>query len=133
DDALSFVYDGDEKTASLAKSRPYIPKWLASLRDFFRQDVIALVQKDAIEMKGLTQLLFEPETLPLLEKNVELVATLLSAKGLIPDRAKEVARQVVREVVDDVKKKLETQMRTAVLGALRRDPARAPHAPPNPD
>ena len=79
DDALSFVYG--ERSASLDRSRPYIPQWLATLRAFFRQDVVALVQKDAIEKKGLTQLLFEPETLPFLEKNVELVATLLSAKG----------------------------------------------------
>ncbi|MFS8065816.1 MAG: hypothetical protein ACMG6S_05520, partial [Byssovorax sp.] len=86
DEALSFVYE--EKSASLARSRPYIPKWLASLREFFRHDVVALVQKDAIEKKGLTQLLFEPETLPFLEKNVELVATLISAKGLIPDQAR---------------------------------------------
>jgi VWA domain-containing protein len=123
DEALSFVYESDQRSGSLAKSRPYIPKWLASLRDFFRQDVIALVQKDAIEMKGLTQLLFEPETLPLLEKNVELVATLLSAKGLIPDQAREMARQIVREVVEDVRKRLETSMRTAILGAVRRDRA----------
>jgi uncharacterized protein with von Willebrand factor type A (vWA) domain len=121
DEALSFVYEDDQKTASLAKSRPYIPKWLASLRDFFRHDVIALVQKDAIEMKGLTSLLFEPETLPLLEKNVDLVATLLSAKGLIPDRAREAAREIVREVVEDVRKRLETGMRTSILGAVRRD------------
>ena len=40
-------------------------RWLAALREFFRHDVVALVQKDAIERKGLTQLLFEPETLPL--------------------------------------------------------------------
>jgi hypothetical protein len=119
DEALSFVYE--EKSASLARSRPYIPKWLASLREFFRHDVVALVQKDAIEKKGLTQLLFEPETLPFLEKNVELVATLLSAKGLIPDQAREAARQIVREVVEDVKKRLESEMRTAILGAVRRD------------
>ena len=119
DDALSFVYE--EKSGTLARSRPYIPKWLASLREFFRHDVVALVQKDAIERKGLTQLLFEPETLPFLEKNVDLVATLISAKGLIPDRAREVAREIVREVVEDVRKRLETSMRTAVLGAVRRD------------
>jgi VWA domain containing CoxE-like protein len=120
DDALSFVYE-EEKSANLARSRPYIPKWLASLREFFRHDVVALVQKDAIEKKGLTQLLFEPETLPLLEKNVELVATLLSAKGLIPDRARETARRIVREVVEEVRKKLESEMRTAILGVVRRD------------
>jgi Mg-chelatase subunit ChlD len=119
DEALSFVYE--ERSANLGRSRPYIPKWLASLREFFRHDVVALVQKDAIEKRGLTQLLFEPETLPFLEKNVELVATLLSAKGLIPDQARETARQIVREVVEDVRRKLETELRTAILGAVRRD------------
>ena len=119
DQTLSFVYE--DRQGGLGGSRPYIPRWLSALREFFRHDVVALVQKDAIEKKGLTQLLFEPETLPFLEKNVELVATLLSAKGLIPDQAREAARQIVREVVEEVRKKLESQMRTAILGAVRRD------------
>ncbi len=131
DKALSFVYD--DKKPSLAASRPYLPTWLAAVREFFRSEVVAVVQRDAIERKGLTALLFEPETLPLLEKNVDLVATLVSAKGLVPDRAKEIARAIVREVVGDVRKKLETSIRSAVLGALRRDPSRAAHAPPNVD
>jgi Mg-chelatase subunit ChlD len=119
DQALSFVYDEDR--SGLGASRPYIPKWLGALREFFRHDVVALVQKDAIEKRGLTQLLFEAETLPLLEKNVELVATLIAAKGLVPDKARETARQIVREVVEEVRKKLETEVRTAVIGAVRRD------------
>jgi hypothetical protein len=120
DKALSFVYE-DERTAGLGASAPYIPKWLAGLREFFRHDIVALVQKDAIERKGLTQLLFEPETLPYLEKNVDLVTTLVSARSLIPDKAKDVARQIVREVVDELRRKLESEVRSAVLGALRRD------------
>ena len=51
DKALSFVYD-EERSAGLGGSAPYIPKWLAGLREFFRQDIVALVQKDAIERKG---------------------------------------------------------------------------------
>jgi Mg-chelatase subunit ChlD len=120
DKALSFVYD-EERTAGLGGSAPYIPRWLAGLREFFRHDVVALVQKDAIERKGLTQLLFEPETLPYLEKNVDLVTTLVSARSLIPDKAKDVARQIVREVVEELRRKMETEVRSAVLGALRRD------------
>jgi hypothetical protein len=119
DEALDFVYD--ERKGGSAGSRPYIPKWLAAVREFFRQDVVALVQKDAIERKGLTQLLFEPETLPYLEKNVDLVTTLMSAKGLVPDQAKDIARQIVREVVEDLRKKLESQIRTAIYGAVRRN------------
>lgn len=119
DQALSFIYD--DRSGGLGGSRPYIPKWLAAVREFFSHDVVALVQKDAIEKKGLTQLLFEPETLPLLEKNVDLVATLMSARGLIPDRAREAARQIVREVVEEIRKALESEIRTAIIGALRRN------------
>jgi hypothetical protein len=120
DEALSFVYD-EERSAGLGRSAPYIPKWLAALREFFNHDVVALVQKDAIERQGLTQLLFEPETLPYLDKNVDLVTTLISARGLIPDKAKDMARQIVREVVDELRRKLETEVRSAIYGALRRD------------
>lgn len=120
DGALEFVY-GTGKQGGRGGSAPYIPKWLGALREFFNHEVVALVQKDAIQRRGLTQLLFEPETLPFLEKNVELVATIISARGLIPDQAKAIARQVVREVVDELRKKLETEVRTAIIGALRRD------------
>lgn len=119
DEALSFVYE--ERSGSLARSRPYIPRWLAALRGFFTRDAVALVQKDAIEKKGLTQLLFEPETLPFLEKNVELVATLVAAKGMIPDEARETARQIIREVVEDIQRQLESEVRTSIIGAVRRD------------
>jgi Mg-chelatase subunit ChlD len=119
DEALSFVYE--DRAGGAGSSRPYVPKWLASIREFFSHDVVALVQKDAMERRGLTQLLLEPETLPFLEKNVDLVATLITAKGVIPDEAKETAREIVREVVDELRKKLETSVRTSVIGAVRRD------------
>ena len=62
DDALAFVYgEGDRRSGG----GPYIPRWLAALRGSSATRRVALVQKDAIERKGVTQLLFEPETLPL--------------------------------------------------------------------
>lgn len=115
DQSLEFVYGRQ------GKSTMAVPEWLSRVRKFFREDVVALVQKDAMERKGLTRLLFEPETLPSLQKNVDLVATLVSMRGLIPDEAKDTARQIIREVVDDLKKQLETETRTAIYGALRRD------------
>ncbi len=121
DEALGFPYDQTQRKGGTQGSRPYLPKWLGLVREFFSKDVVALVQKDAIERKNLTELLFEPETLPLLEKNVELVATLMSARGLVPDRAKDAARQIVKEVVDELRKQLESEVRTALLGAVRRN------------
>jgi Mg-chelatase subunit ChlD len=120
DEALGFAYDAGDRRGRGA-SRPYLPKWLGMLREFFSTDVVALVQKDAIERKNLTELLFEPETLPLLEKNVDLVAMLLSARQLVPDRAKDIAREIVREVVEDLRRALESETRTALLGAVRRN------------
>jgi hypothetical protein len=119
DAALSFVYGGGGGRGRGSR-RISVPSWLGLVRRFFRDDVVALVQKDAIEKKGLTQLLFEPETLPYLEKNVDLVATLLSARGLVPDEAKDTAREIVREVVEELRKKLESETRTAIYGAVRR-------------
>lgn len=121
DEALGFAYDEGSRRGGASGSKPYLPKWLGLLREFFTKDVIALVQKDAIERKNMTELLFEPETLPLLDKNVELVATLMAARGLVPDKAKDVARQIVKEVVDDLRKQLESEVRTALLGAARRN------------
>jgi len=117
DETLEFVY-GQQRTAGLTT---YIPKWLERVRNFFTSDVVALVQKDAIEKKGLTRLLFEPETLPYLEKTPDLVATLLAARSLVPDEAKEMARKIVREVVEELRRKLQTAARTTVLGAVKRN------------
>lgn len=114
DEALDYVYGPGKRSMN-------VPNWLARIRDLFPRDTVALVQKDAIERKGITRLLFEPETLPYLEKNVDLVTTLLSAKNLVPEEAKAIAREIVGEVVDELRKKLETQTRTAILGAVRRN------------
>jgi len=128
DAALAAIYDevpedGDtpkQRSAGLGGSAPRLAKWLGDIRTYFKEDVVSVIQADAIERKGLTQLLFEPETLKSVQPNVQLVGTLMSLKGRIPERTKETARMVVAAVVEEVKKKLEQRLRQAVLGALNR-------------
>src|SRR5947209_13947972 len=128
DAALAAIYDevpeGDdapkERSAGLGSSAPRLAKWLGDIRTYFQEDVVSVIQSDAIERKGLTQLLFEPETLRSVQPNIQLVGTLMSLKGRIPERTKETARMVVSAVVEEVKKKLEQRLRQAVLGALNR-------------
>jgi hypothetical protein len=43
DQALGFVYD-EERRGGAGGARPYLPKWLGLLREFFDRDVVALVQ-----------------------------------------------------------------------------------------
>src|SRR4051812_13289168 len=120
DRALDFIY-GDDRTGGLAGSMPYVPTWLGDIRRYFPREVVAFMEKDAIERRGLKQLLLEPETLQALEKDVGLVATLLAFKNLMPDQTRQTARQVVAEIVDELRRRLETELRQAVRGALRRD------------
>jgi hypothetical protein len=122
DRALDFLYGrGDERSAGLGASAPYVPTWLGDIRRYFPRDVVAFMEKEAIERRGLRQLLLEPETLAGLEKDVSLAATVLSFKSLMPEETRRTARQVVAEIVDDLQRRLELQIRQAVLGALQRN------------
>lgn len=128
DEALGAIYDetsGDDqgggRSAGLGPSSPRLAKWLGDIRTYFREDVVAVIQQDAIERKGMKQLLFEPEMLKNVEPNVQLVGTLMSLRGQIPERTKETARIVVRSVVEKIKLLLEQKIRQAVLGALNRN------------
>jgi len=129
DAALAAIYDEipedeedapKQRSAGLGSSAPRLAKWLGDIRTYFKEDVVSVIQADAIERKGLTQLLFEPETLKSVQPNIQLVGTLMSLRGRIPERTKETARMVVAAVVEEVKKKLEQRLRQAVLGALNR-------------
>ena len=128
DEALAAIYDetaepGErgQRSAGLGGSAPRLAKWLGDIRSYFKEDVVTVIQQDAIERRGLKQLLFEPELLKNVQPNVQLVGTLMSLKGQIPERTKDTARQVVRAVVEQIKLRLEQKIRQAVLGALNRN------------
>ncbi len=141
DEALAAIYDesegegqgagrGSKRSAGLGPSAPNLAKWLGDIRNYFKEDVVTVIQNDAIERKGLTQLLFEPEMLKNVEPNPLLVGTLMSLKGRIPERTKETARMVVRAVVEKIKRLLEQRIRQAVMGALNRNEhSPLPHTP----
>ncbi|GAA0503841.1 VWA domain-containing protein [Deinococcus depolymerans] len=122
DDALGGLYDAEPgaRRGGLGASAPKVARWLADLREFFPQDVVRVMQGDAIERLNLQQLLFEPEMLGGVEPDVNLVGTLLSLRGVMPERARDAARAVVRRVVDDLTRRLEEPTRAAVTGSLNR-------------
>jgi hypothetical protein len=136
DEALAAIYDetsGSEGTerkngrgssssrqAGLGPSSPRLAKWLGDIRSLFPPDVVSVIQSDAIERKGLTQLLFEPEVLSKVKPDIQMVATLMSLKGKIPEKTKDAARQLVKAVVDEIMQRLASDMQRAVTGALNR-------------
>ena len=128
DEALAAIYDETEgdaesgkRSAGLGASAPKLSKWLGDIRTYFTEDVVTVIQQDAVERKGMEHLLFEPEMLKNVQPNVQLVGTLMSLGGRIPERTKETARMVVRSVVEKIRLSLEQPIRQAVMGALNRN------------
>lgn len=120
DRALEFVYDS-ARTGGTADPTPYIPQWLEQIRTLFDADTLMMIQKDAFERRGLTQMLLQPELLQRLEPNIHLVSTLLALRDQMPDEVKQTAREIIRSVADEFRKKLENQVRQTVIGALQRN------------
>ncbi|HEV3443585.1 MAG TPA: VWA domain-containing protein [Gemmataceae bacterium] len=142
DEALELVYSSEEGLGSQSldltreewessppgkhgavrgRSFPRVARWLGEVRRLFPTDIVALVQKDAIERRGLKQLLFEPEMLAQVEPSVDLASMILSLKNLVPEKAKAAARELVRKVVEELRRRLESRMHQAVRGALNRN------------
>jgi hypothetical protein len=135
DAALAAIYDSEKSdgngfNSSINKSKqgsggkghsmPNLAKWLTDIRTFFPQDTVSIIQSDAIERKGLTKLLLEPETLKNVNPDISMVATLLALKGQIPEKSKDTARELVGKVVDEIMKRMMTDLRKAVNGALNK-------------
>lgn len=123
DKAMAALYDGPAssgKRGGLGASAPNAARWLGDIREFFPSSVVRVMQKDAIDRLGMDRLLLEPEMLEAVEPDINLVTTLMSLSGVIPQKAKATARLVVRRVVKDLQRKLDAPMRQAVIGALKR-------------
>ncbi|MDR1673843.1 MAG: VWA domain-containing protein [Oscillospiraceae bacterium] len=129
DAALAMIYGGDgskgstqdnSRKAGKGPSSPNLAKWLVDVRNFFPTDVVSVIQSDAIERKGLRQLLFEPETLKNVKPDVSMVSTLMSLRGQIPAKSKDTARELVKAVVYEIMKRMEQDLRRAVTGALNK-------------
>lgn len=121
DKAMAALYDrGTERRGGLGASAPTAARWLGDIREYFPSSVVRVMQKDAIDRLGMSQLLLEPEMLSAVEPDIHLVTTLMSLSGVIPQKAKATARLIVKRVVDDLRRRLDAPMRQAVIGALKR-------------
>lgn len=137
DEALEAIYGGEQdeeisqdewkhKTVGphgTAKGRvkPRVAKWLDQVRNFFPKDVVVLLQHDAIERRGMKELLFEPEIMANVEPSLDLASAVLELKHMVPEKAKAAARDLVRRVVEELRKRLESRFAQAVRGSLDRN------------
>ena len=90
------------------------------MRALFDREIVTVIQSDAIERRGLRQLLFEPELLQNLEPDIGLASTLMTLRDQIPKRSKESVRAFIKKIVEEINRMLENDIRRAVTAALNR-------------
>jgi hypothetical protein len=114
------VGSGSGRGAGSGRGGVNLSRWLGDVRSLFSEDVVSIIQNDAIERRGWKQLLFEPELLASVKPDIQMVGTLMALKGKIPEKTKETARLLVKAVVDDLMARMKEDMRRAVTGALNK-------------
>ncbi|WP_338847596.1 VWA domain-containing protein [Massilia sp. W12] len=120
DRALGALYDQGGRRGGLGASAPNVARWLGDIRKYFPQQVVRVLQQDALQRLNLQSMLLEPELLQSLTPDVHLAANLAALGHIMPEQVKQTARLVVRRVLDDLERRLSLPMQQAVRGALSR-------------
>lgn len=115
-----FGQNGGGRGAGRGPSNPQITRWMGDVRSLFDQEIVKIIQTDAVERCGLTQLLLEPELLEQMEPDVGMASTILMLKDQIPKASKESVREFIRKIVEQINRLLANDIKRAVTAALNR-------------
>lgn len=131
DEALEQLYDNNKRTGGLGDSNLAVNQWLSKIRLHFSKSVIRMIQKDAINILGVKEMLLEPETLESLESDVHLVSQLIALKDMMPEQTLQAAKGVVVKIVEEIQNKLKWKLQKAVQGSLNKGVPKTHHLKPN--
>ncbi|MEM9145816.1 MAG: VWA domain-containing protein [Pseudomonadota bacterium] len=123
--ALTALYNPEDNNqgrwrAGLARSAPSVARGMGGILECFAAPVVQIIQRDAFTRLGLKQMLLEPELLSAAEADVNLVADLLTLRGVMPEKTKQTAREVIAKVVAKLMERLERCTAKALRGAVDR-------------
>lgn len=102
-------------------SRLTVPYWISKMKKLFPKQTVEIMERDALEKYGMTELLTDPEVLRKLEPNKELLKTILSLKHMMKGEVLTLAREIVRKVAEELTRKLEQELRKSFFGKLNRN------------
>ena len=129
DDVLDFLYSREygedegvrspeELQGGSGDSRLTISEWINEVHRLFPKETVEIMEKQALERYGLTELLTDETVLEKLEPNQELLKMILQLKGMMRPKVLKAAREIVRKVVEELKKKFEQDIRQSVMGRI---------------
>lgn len=127
DAALSWLYGRDkegtqeqlDRQAGDAPSSLNTPEWINQIQQLFPQSTIERLEKDALEIYQLDDLVTSPEVLEKATPNPTLLAAVLRTKHLMNPDVLMMARKLVQAVVADMMAKLQQEIVQSFSGVRK--------------
>lgn len=128
DAALEWLYEGkaEARQGGDGPSALAVPEWLDEIHTLFPTETIERLEKDAVEVYGIDEIVTDPDVLSRIEPNETLLAAVLKTKHLMNQELLGLAREMIRRVVEHLMALLMKDVRSAFSGALDRR-RRSPH------
>lgn len=130
EEVLDYLYDreygedsGVRKEGGSGDSRLTVSDWLNKIRVLFPKETVEIMERQALENYGMSELLTDKDVLKKLEPNSELLKTILQLKSLMKGEVLDTARDIVKKVAEELMKKLEQDMKKTMFGRLDRSKA----------
>ncbi|KOY16693.1 VWA domain-containing protein [Paenibacillus xylanivorans] len=127
DEILGYLYNreygeeqGYRKGGGRGPSELTVPKWLHKVRELFPKPTVEILEKQALDRYGLTELLTDKKLLESLEPNMNLLKNIMQFKGRMKGDVLKSAKEIVRVVVEELRRKLESQTRASIMGKRSR-------------
>ncbi|MCG7381766.1 VWA domain-containing protein [Paenibacillus sp. ACRRY] len=127
DEILGYLYNreygeeqGYRKEGGRGSSILTVPNWLHKVRELFPKPTVELLEKQALDRYGLTELLTDKKLLESLEPNMNLLKNIMQFKGRMKGDVLRSAKEIVRTVVEELQRKLESQTRASIMGKRSR-------------
>ncbi|GED66931.1 hypothetical protein BRE01_06330 [Brevibacillus reuszeri] len=127
DSILDYLYSreygedqGYRKEGGRGDSQLTVPTWLGKVRKLFPKKTVEILEKQALDRYGMTELLTDKKVLEKLEPNMTLLKNILQFKGRMKGEVVKSAKEIVRQVVEDLRRKLESEVQTSIVGKRNR-------------
>ena len=128
ENTLDFLYDreyGEDvfrsgRQGGLGESMPQAAEWIEKVRRLFPKRTVEILEKQALDHFGLTELLTDKKVLAKMQPNMDLLKTVLQYKSLMKSDVLHEARRMIRAVVEELTEKLKSDIRKSLLGKLNR-------------
>lgn len=112
------VRDPKELLGGSGQSRLTVSKWINEVNRLFPKETIEVLEKEALDRYGMTELLADESVLEKLEPNQELLKLILQLKGMMSPKVLRAAKEIVRKVVEALRRKFEQEIRQSITGRI---------------